>query len=226
LDYGDPGKLKGVNSSGFEGSQTELYLHLADLGESQLVHDAVASGASILELGCGTGRMTQGLVKLGHPVTAVDNDQEMLSHLPEAAAAVLSDIETLAVKTSFPVVLLASNLINNPDQGVRSKLLATCRNHVSEEGVVVLQRYQPDLDGWEPGDWVERGAVAVRISRFERRGDHFSASVEYRHGEQAWTQHFSAVVLDDETLRAELAFSGLRLERTLDPEGTWVLATP
>ena len=167
-----------MKRSGFEGSQTELYLQLTDVGESQLVHHAVASGASILELGCGTGRMTKGLLELGHPVTAVDNDQEMLSHLPESAVAVLGDIETLVLKTPFPVVLLASNLINNPDQVVRSKLLSTCRSHVSQDGVVVLQRYQPDLDGWEPGDWVERGPVAIRISRFERQGDHFSASIQ------------------------------------------------
>ena len=197
-----------MNGSGFEGSQTELYLQLTDVGESQLVHHAVASGASILELGCGTGRITRGLLELGHPVTGVDNDHEMLSHLPETATAVLSDIENLVLKVSFPVVLLASNLINNPDQVVRSKLLSTCRSHVSEEGVVVIQRYQPDLDGWEPGDWVERGHVAVRISRFERQGDHFSASIQYRRGDQTWTQHFSAVVLDDDTLRAELANFG------------------
>lgn len=43
----------------FEGSQAELYMQLADVGESQFVHRAVASGASILELGCGTGRMTR-----------------------------------------------------------------------------------------------------------------------------------------------------------------------
>ena len=49
---------------------------------------------------------------------------------------------------------------------------------------------------------------------------------QYRHGDQAWTQHFGALVLDDETLRAELALSGLRIERMLDPGGTWVLATP
>ena len=226
LGYGDRGKAQVVKSSDFEGSQAALYLQLTDVGESQLVHHAVASGASILELGCGTGRMTRGLLELGHPVTAVDNDQEMLSHLPETAAAVLSDIETLVLKSSFPVVLLASNLINNPDQVVRSKLLSTCRSHVSEEGVVVLQRYQPDLDGWELGDWVERGSVAVRISRFERQEDHFSASIQYRCGDQSWTQHFSAVVLDDDTLRAELALSGLRIERMLDPEGSWVLATP
>jgi SAM-dependent methyltransferase len=210
----------------FEGSQPELYLQLPDVGESQLVHRAVAAGAPILELGCGTGRITRGLLEMGHPVTAVDNVQEMLSHVPKTAEVVLSDIETLKLETSFPVVLLASNLINNPDQSVRSKLLATCRSHVSEEGVVILQRYQPDLEGWEPGDWMDRGPVVVRISRFERQGDHFTASIQYRRGDRGWTQHFSAVVLDDEALRAELADAGLRLERMLDPEGTWILATP
>ena len=214
---------------GFEASQAELYVQLADLGESQIVHRAIANGASILELGCGTGRMTRGLLELGHPVTGVDNDAEMLRHVPEAARTVLSDIETLVLQTSYPVVLLASNLINSPDHTVRSQYLATCRRHVSQDGVVVLQRYQPDLHGWEPGDWVERGAVAVRISSFERKGDRkgdqFSASIEYRRADRAWTHHFSAAILDDETLRAEMAHVGLRMERTLDPEGTWILAT-
>ncbi len=219
--------IQGVKRpEGFEGSQTELYLHLADVGESQLVHRAVADGAPILELGCGTGRVTRSLLDLGHPFTAVDNDTEMLSHVPKRAAVVLSDIETLVLETSFPVVLLASNLINNPDQSVRSKFLATCRSHVSEDGVVILQRYPPDLTGWEPGDWAGRGPVAVRISRFERQGDHFSASIQYRRGDQAWAQHFSAAILDDETLRTELFHTGLRLEQKLDPEGTWILATP
>jgi spermidine synthase len=197
----------------FEGSQADLYLQLADVGESQLVHFAVPNRASILELGSGTGRMTRGLLELGHFVT-------------EAAETVLSDIETLVLEATYEVVLLASNLINNPEQTVRSKFLATCRRHISEEGVVILQRYQPDLEGWEPGDWVDRGPVAVRVSWSERHGDEFSASIQYRHEDQTWTHHFSAAILDDEKLRAELAHVGLRLEQTLNSEGTWILAAP
>jgi SAM-dependent methyltransferase len=211
---------------GFEGSQAELYLQLEDVGESRFVHRAVARGSPILELGCGTGRMTRGLLERGHPVTAVDNDAEMVSHVPDAAETVLSDIETLVLGTSYPVVLLASNLINSPDQTVRSKLLATCRRHVSGEGLVILQRYQPDLLGWEPGGWVDRGPAAIRISRFERQGDHFSASIEYRRGDRTWAHHFSAAILDDETLRTELADAGLRFQRSLDPERTWIVAVP
>ena len=211
---------------GFEGSQAELYRHLADVGESQLVHGAVANGASILELGCGTGRITRRLLQLGHPVTAVDNDPEMLGHVPQAAERVLSDIETLDIETLYPVVLLASNLVNNPDQSVRSTFLSTCRSHVTKEGVVILQRYQPDLQGWEPGDWVDRGPVSVRISWFERLGNRFSASIQYRLADRTWTHTFSAAILDDDTMRAELAQVRLRLERILDPEGSWVLAMP
>jgi SAM-dependent methyltransferase len=211
---------------GFEGSQAELYVHLTDVGESRLVHLAVANEAPILELGCGTGRMTRGLLELGHPVTGVDSDAEMLTHVPQEAQTVLSDIETLVLGTAFPVVLLASNLINNPDQTVRSKLLAACRRHVTDDGVVILQRYQPDLVEWEPGGWVERGAVAVRISSFERQGDEFFASIEYHRADRTWAHHFSAVILDDQTLRSELAEAGLRFDRTLDAEQTWVLARP
>jgi SAM-dependent methyltransferase len=211
---------------GFEGSQSELYLQLADAGESQLVHRTVASGASILELGCGTGRMTRGPLELGHPVTAVDNDPEMLSHVPDVAETVLGDIETVVLGSVYPVVLLASNLINHPDQSIRLKFLATCRGHVSDDGVVILQRYQPGMEGWEPGDWADRGPVAIRISSFERHGDHFSASIQYRRGNRTWAQHFSAAILDNEMLRTELTQTGLRFERMLDPEGTWILARP
>ena len=219
--------IEGVTSpDGFGGSQAELYLLLTDFGESQIVHAAAVDRGSILELGCGTGRMTRALLELGHAVTAVDQDAEMLGHVPEGAEAVLSDIESLNLGHQYSVVLLASNLINDPEVAVRSRLLATCRRHVSPDGVVILQRYQPDLLGWEPSDWVNRGPVAVRISHFQRRGDRFSATIEYRHEDREWTHRFSAAILDDESVEAELAHADLRFDRALDPERTWLLARP
>jgi hypothetical protein len=170
--------------------------------------------------------MTRCLLELGHPVTAVDNDPEMLSHVPQAADRVLSDIENLDIEILYPVVLLASNLVNTPDRSVRSDLLSACRRHVTDEGVVILQRYQLDLQGWEPGDWVDRGPVSVRILWFEHQGTRFSASIQYQHADQMWTHTFSAAILDDDTMRAELARVGLRLERILDPARSWILAMP
>ncbi len=69
-----------------DGSPVEVYLRLPPRGEAELVHAAIASGAEILELGCGVGRITHELVRLGHPVIAVDERQPF-------AAILLDDAE-------------------------------------------------------------------------------------------------------------------------------------
>ena len=210
----------------FDGSMADLYKRLTDSGESAVVHTAVPAGASILELGCGTGRMTRRLLELGHSVTAVDIDPEMLSHVPTEVETVLGQIEILDLAVHYPVVLMASNLINHPDPTVRSKLLGTCRRHTADNGVVVLQRYDPEFTGWDNHKWAGRGSVEVRVATLRREGNHFAATIEYRDGDQRWSHHFEAVLLDDETLRHELLDADLRFVRTLDPEGSWVLASP
>jgi 16S rRNA A1518/A1519 N6-dimethyltransferase RsmA/KsgA/DIM1 with predicted DNA glycosylase/AP lyase activity len=56
------------------------------MGESAIVHDATGPGTSVLELGCGTGRITHPLVALGHPVVAARrlDDAEMAAVLADA----------------------------------------------------------------------------------------------------------------------------------------------
>jgi 2-polyprenyl-3-methyl-5-hydroxy-6-metoxy-1,4-benzoquinol methylase len=54
-----------------DGCAVEFYALLPALGEPEIVHAAVPPGASILELGCGTGRILRPLAALGHPVTGV-----------------------------------------------------------------------------------------------------------------------------------------------------------
>ena len=88
-----------------DGSPVGLYLALAPLGEPELIHAAVPPASEILELGCGTGRITRPLVALGHAVTAVDNSPEMLAYV-RGAETVLADIESLELGRRFPVVLL------------------------------------------------------------------------------------------------------------------------
>jgi hypothetical protein len=47
-----------------DGCAVELYALLPPGGEPEIVHGAVPEGASILELGAGTGRMTHPLLEL------------------------------------------------------------------------------------------------------------------------------------------------------------------
>ena len=112
----------------------------------------------------------------------------MLSHVPEAARTVLSDIETLVLQTSYPVVLLASNLINSPDHTVRSQYLATCRRHVYRMGSWSCSDISRTSTDGNPvirssGEPKLRSPISSFERKGDRKGDQFSASIEYRHAD-------------------------------------------
>src|SRR6266480_2030921 len=127
-----------------DGSPVDLYALLPERGEGAHVSQAVPAGGSILELGCGTGRITRQLMRLGYRVTAVDEDEGMLAHI-EDAETICARIEHLDLKRRFDAALLASNLITTPDPQ-RQAFLETCRRHAD---IVVVEG--PEL-GWHPED--------------------------------------------------------------------------
>src|SRR3954463_3338539 len=69
-----------------DGSPVGLYARLPELGEGEVVAAVLPGGVSLLELGCGAGRITRQLVRLGYRVTAVDESREMLAHVRDAEA--------------------------------------------------------------------------------------------------------------------------------------------
>src|SRR5687768_1755761 len=95
-----------------DGCAVEVYLHLPYRGELELLADRLPQGCSVLELGCGAGRLTRPLLDKGCSVTAVDHSADMLRCVPEAASRVCCDIESLELGPVFDVVLLASHLVN------------------------------------------------------------------------------------------------------------------
>jgi SAM-dependent methyltransferase len=206
-----------------DGSPVDLYVTLPPVGEPELVHASVPTGAEILELGSGAGRITHGLVALGHPVVAVDQSSEMLSHV-RGAEKVRADIEGLSLGRTFPVVLLASNLVNTVEDDRRCRFLATCRRHVSDDGVVIVQRLDPSATWDEAGSNI--GEVRVRTRDVRREGSLVSATVEYRTGDKVWRHPFTCRILDDAALDEALADAGLLRRRLLDKAPVWVEAVP
>jgi SAM-dependent methyltransferase len=205
-----------------DGSPIEFYKLLPAMGEPELIHSVIPSGATVLELGCGAGRITRGLIALGHPVTAVDNSAEMLA-LVGAGETVLADIETLDLGRVFGCVLLMSNLINND---VRDALLRTCRRHVAADGVVVIERMDPQPRwGSSVGEY---GPFHIEVE-LQPDGDSLRGVVVYSLPDgRSWTHRFGpgGRVLDDDALRAALEDAGLRLERIFGPTRRWSLARP
>jgi SAM-dependent methyltransferase len=203
-----------------DGSPVEIYLRLPPRGEAELVHGAIPTGAEILELGCGVGRVTHELIRLGHPVVAVDESPEMLAHV-RGAETVNARIEELDLGRRFPCVLLASHFVNAEDDE-RDALLHACVRHLAGDGGVLIERYEPDEAPTESTGQIGEVTVSTRDVRHE--GRRFSAVAEYQVDGRTWEQPFAAVLLDDAQLERALRRVGLTLARTLDERGVWVEA--
>jgi SAM-dependent methyltransferase len=204
-----------------DGSPVEVYRRLPPLGEAELISAALPHGAEILELGCGTGRVTHRLLELGHAVTAVDESAAMLAHV-RGATTVRADIRTLKLGRRFDAVVLGSHFVNVPDAAERVSLLAVCARHVSATGPVLVECYAPAF-AWDASVGRERahGQVTIRLTAARRVGDRVDATVEYRVAERRWEQRFEARLLDERALRSALAAAGLRFERWLDRDRGW-----
>jgi SAM-dependent methyltransferase len=209
-----------------DGCAVDFYAQLPDFGEPAIVHDAAGPGASILELGSGTGRLTHPLVALGHPVVAVDESPEMLAHVRDAEK-VCARIEGLSLGRRFDAVLLASHLINVADEAIRRALLVACRDHVADDGCVIVQHHPPEWFAAAAESENTSGGITFRLRDVSRPApDLVSATVEYLVGDRRWTQTFTSKRLDDAELRAALADAGLRLDRYLTEDHHWFLALP
>lgn len=201
-----------------DGSPVELYARLPELGEGEVVASVLPAGSSVLELGCGAGRITRQLVRLGYRVTAVDESREMLAHV-EGTETVEARIEALDLGRRFDGILLASNLVTaEPEQ--RRAFLETCRRH----GDLVLVEGLPL--GWSPEDGERTlGEVASRLRVHRVQNGVVHGEMEYTVGGETWRHSFTMRVFADEAeLDAALAEAGLRLERRLDPR--WFVAVP
>ncbi|HEX9358528.1 MAG TPA: class I SAM-dependent methyltransferase [Streptosporangiaceae bacterium] len=208
-----------------DGSPVELYVRLRPAGEPELITGVLSPGASVLELGCGTGRIADALVALDHPTTGVDQSAAMLAHV-HRAEPVLADIEDLDLGRRFDAVVLGSRLVNVADPARRQARLATCARHLGPGGVVLVERHDP---AWAAqvadGPLGEQDGMSFALERVTRHGDRLSAASVYVIGGRELRHRWTAQILDDAALDRELATVGLARRRFLDLEATWVLCT-
>jgi SAM-dependent methyltransferase len=227
MDRSQPVRGSGPGDITPDGSPVEVYSLLTAGDEPDIVRAAIGGSGSILELGCGAGRVTHALVSRGYQVVAVDESAQMLA-LVHGAQRVCSKIETLALDRRFDCVMLPSYLINTPDDAMRQALLATCRRHVRDDGCVLIQ-WQPAEahDAWELGGGRVRDRVKVTMVALERPAPSLvTATMRYESGGRVWTQSFTSRRLTDEELGDELARAGFTLDRFLTDNRAWLLARP
>lgn len=207
-----------------DGSPVAFYARLPATGEPELIHAMVPAGATILDLGCGTGRIAGPLAALGHTVTGIDNGAGMIAALPPGIEGIVDDASSVRLGRRFDAVLLASHLVNDPDLG--TAFARTAAAHVAPDGAVIGETYAA---GWDPAASVGRtghlGDATVTLTSARLDGDLLTAEVRYGVDGLEWRQTFTARVLDEASLRALLGAAGLRFGRWLDRPG-WFIARP
>lgn len=217
-----PGTVQPMTEIAPDGSPTAFYRRLPATGEPELINGLLSPGASILDLGCGPGRIGGPLAALGHPVTGVDNGPGMIAALPPAVEGVVADIATVRLGRRFDAVLLASHLINDPASG--GSFVHTVAAHLRAGGIVIGETYPP---GWDPAASAGRtshlGDAEITLLSMRRDGTLVEAEVQYGVDGQEWTQTFTARLLDQPGIDSLLSAAGLVFDRWL-PRAGWFTA--
>lgn len=208
-----------------DGCSVALYARLPYRGEIEPLTPLLRPGLSVLELGCGTGRLTRRLLALGCAVTAVDNSAEMLAHVPPEALRVRADIEQLRLTGRFDRVLLASGLINHADAAVRAAFTACAAAHLGPAGRFIVQRQDPAwLASAVAGPLGEIDGIVLRLLSVERREGVIEMTLAYSDGAATWTHSFSLVALHEAALQAQLSAAGFGPISWLDEGRRWASA--
>jgi 2-polyprenyl-3-methyl-5-hydroxy-6-metoxy-1,4-benzoquinol methylase len=129
----------------WDGAQyQERFDALAAQGED--VHGEAAfvmslSPRSVLDAGCGTGRVATELARRGLTVVGVDADPSMIATARERAPDlewVQADLTVLALDRAFDVVVMAGNVPLFTPAGTESALVAGCARHLGPGGALVV----------------------------------------------------------------------------------------
>jgi SAM-dependent methyltransferase len=208
-----------------DGSPVEVFDRLPAGRAVDYLRAVTPSGGSVLDLGCGAGRIGGALLASGHAVVGVDVCTAMLDRAAaRGIEVVLGDAATLDLDRRFDTVVLASYLVN--DATTAPALLAACRRHVADDGVVVVQRYDPVWARAGKAGEARSGAVSITVSSVTVDGARLSISVAYSVDGRTWHQSVSAVVVDDDDLDRLAADAGLVVDAWLDEFRTWAVLRP
>jgi SAM-dependent methyltransferase len=183
-----------MRTTGASGEQYDAtYTRRAAAGEN--VHgeaDFVErfSPSSVLDAGCGTGRVGRELARRGIEVVGVDIDAEMLATARSKAPGAVwqtADLATVRLSRRFDLIVMAGNVMIFLQPGTEGDVLANMAAHLEPKGHLVagfqlsrpgltLGRYdelaaaaglihQDRWSTWDRAEWRDRNDYAVSVHR-------------------------------------------------------------
>jgi 2-polyprenyl-3-methyl-5-hydroxy-6-metoxy-1,4-benzoquinol methylase len=107
-------------------------------GEADFVEQL--NPTSVLDAGCGTGRVARELARRGIDVVGVDMDESMITtarRLAPDLTWLVRDLTGFDLGRAFDVVLLAGNVPIFTPEGTQASLVAGCARHLTQAGLLV-----------------------------------------------------------------------------------------
>ena len=156
-------------------------------GEAAVVMDF--EPGSVLDAGCGTGRVAIELARRGVEVVGVDGDPSMLATARELApelAWIEAWMHEVDLGRTFDVVVMAGNVPLFTPAGTTPALLAGCARHVAPGGALIagfsldrgygVEQYDAEATAvgltlearyatWDGSAWTEDADYAVSVHR-------------------------------------------------------------
>lgn len=130
-----------VSGQAYAARFEELAASGADVhGEATLCESLVPVGSSVLDAGCGTGRVAIRLASRGYAVVGVDVDTSMLEVARTAAPDlhwVQADLVGLDLGRTFDLVVSAGNVIPLVAEGTEAEVVSRLGEHVDAGGLLV-----------------------------------------------------------------------------------------
>ena len=152
------------------------------------VDEATRARGPVLELACGTGRLTIPVAQSGADIVGLDQSASMLAHARKKAADAGAEIEwieadcrTFSLDRKFVLIFMAFNSMQHlHDQVSLAALFANVRKHLAPRGKFVFDVFNPSL------------AILTRDPNVR----HFDREYEDPHGRGKITLEMTAVYDD------------------------------
>lgn len=114
---------------------------------------AAQTGGSLLELGCGSGRVLIPLAQAGHRAMGIDHDPAMLRflqanislQLKPAPMIIQADISRFNLAAHFPLIILPCNTFSTLGENIRLGCLDCVRKHLEYGGLFAFSIPNPEL---------------------------------------------------------------------------------